>query len=202
MTATLLLVLIVGLRGFGEGCGATLQLREGIVPDVTAVAKQARDQGDPLRFLLLVSEAAKAQALAGHRSLTVPLSVARMLLGGLLFVAGALAMNGRRGSRGLLLQALFAGAAFAGLEYALTSGVRGAWIDMLVRACAMLPEDLPDRQSWTDPALWWMAERVRLVAFDVGLLAVAALALTRRRATAYFRAAAAAAEDEEETGGP
>jgi hypothetical protein len=124
-----------------------------------------------------------------------------MLLGGLLLVATVMAMNGRPGSRALALQAIAAGAAFALIDYGLTREMRGAWIDMLVHAGALLPPDVPERQSVTNAALWWMAERVRLVVFDLGVLGLAAFALTRSRAAEFFRAAAVVAEDEE-TGEP
>lgn len=203
VTATLLLVLFVGLRGFGAGCGATMFLRGGTVPDVTAVAEQARDRGEPFEFTFVVIEAAQARALAEHRRVTFPLAVGRMLLGGLLLVATVLALNGRPGSRALALQALAASAVFAAMDYTLTREMRGAWIDMLVRAGALLPPELPERQSVTNPALWWMAERVRLWVFELGALGLAALALTRARAAAYFQAAAAAAAaEDEETGDP
>lgn len=197
VTATLVLVLLIGLRGLGAGCGATLYLRGGTVPDVTAVAEQARG-GEPFELTFQVIEAAQARALAEHRNLTFPLSVGRMLLGGLLLVASFLALGGRPGSRALALQAIGAGAAFAALEYGLTREVRAAWIDMVVRAGALLPEGSPERQSVTTPALWWFAERVRVSVFEIGALGLGALALTRRRARAWFQAMEDAAPEETE----
>jgi hypothetical protein len=189
---------VIGASELLSGCGAALFLRGGTIPDVTAVAEQARDRGDPFELMFLVKEAAQARALAEHRDLTFPLSVGRMLLGGLLLVASGLALGGRPGSRGLAFQALAANAAFVVLEYALTQRVRGTWIELLARAGAVLPADLPERQSLMNPALWWTFARFRLVIIDLGALAAAALALTRERSAAYFRAIAAALEEEEE----
>ena len=195
--ASLVLVLLMGVRGLGSGCGTAVFLREGKVPDVAAVAEQARG-GDPFEFTFQVIEAAQATAMAAHRHLTFPLGVGRMLLGGLLLVAAFLALNGRPGSRSLALQAIGATAVFCAVEYALTREVRGVWIDLVVRAGALLPEGAPERQSVTSAALWWTAERVRVALFELGTLGLAAVALTRERARLWFEAVAAATEEETE----
>ncbi len=194
LVAAMLLTWIIGVRGLVGGCGAAAYLHGGTTPDVAAVAREARDQGDPFEFTFLVLEAAQARALCDFQSVTFPLSVAKMLLGGLLLAASAGALGGRPGARGLALQALAATAAFAAIEYALTRGMRGAWIAEVVRAGASLPVDLPERRSLTSPGLWWAAERVRFFVFELGSLALAAVALTRERTRAYFDAVREAAE--------
>lgn len=197
VSAALVLALLIGLRGLGTGCGATLYLRDGTVPDVTAVAEQARG-GEPFELTFQVIEAAQARALAEHRHRTFPLSVGRTLLGGLLLVASFMALGGRRGSRTLMLQAIGAGVAFAAIDYGMTREVRAAWIDMVVRAGALLPEGSPERQSVTTPALWWFAERVRVSIFEIGALLLIAVALSRARAEAWFQAMEDAVEEETE----
>jgi hypothetical protein len=194
----MLLAWIIGVRGLVGGCGAAMYLRGGASPDVAAVVAQARDQGDPYEFTFLVLEAAQARALIDFQVVTFPLSVARMLLGGMLLAAAGLALGGKPGSRTFALLALAANAAFAAIDYALTRGMRGAWIDMVVRAGAMLPRELPERESLTNPGLWWMVERVRFVIFELGALAAGAIALTRERSRAYFEAVAEAAEGNRE----
>lgn len=198
LLATMLLTWIIGVRGLVGGCGAMMYLRGGTVPDVAAVAEQARGQGDPFEFTFLVLEAAQARALSDFHGITFPLSVARMLLGGLLLAASGLALGGRPGARVFAMQVLLACVVFAGLDYWLTGGMRTAWIDMVVRAGALLPEDVPERQSLTSPELWWMAERVRVGVFELGALSAAAVALTRDRSKAYFEAVAHAAESPRE----
>lgn len=198
LLATMLLTWVIGVRGLVGGCGAAMYLRDGTVHDVAAVTEQARGQGDPFEFTFLVLEAAQARALSDFHGITFPLSVARMLLGGLLLAASGLALGGRPGARSFALQVLLASAAFASVEYVLTRGMRGAWIEMVVRAGATLPADVPERQSLTSPALWWMAERVRFAVFELGALAAAAVALTRDRSKAYFQAVAQSAESTRE----
>lgn len=198
LVATMLLTWLIGVRGFMAGCGTAMYLRAGMAPDVMAVAEQARDQGDPFQFTFLVLEAAQARALSLYQDVSFPLSIARLLLGGLLVVASGLALGGRRGTRGFVLQVLCANLAFAAVEYALTRGVRGAWIDMVAQAGALLPPDIPERAGLTNPGLWWTAERVRFVIFELAVLGAAALALTRERTKMYFQAVARTVEPGDE----
>jgi hypothetical protein len=188
----MLLAWIIGVNGLVGGCGAAMYLRDGTVRDVQEVAAQARDQGDAIGFMVLVLEAAQARALSDFRSVTFPLSIARMLLGGLLLAAAGLALGGR--SRGFALQAVAVNMAFSVLDYILTRGVRGAWIDEVVRMGAMLRPELPERQSMTSPGLWWMIVRLRFAVFELGALGAGALALTRARSKAYFEAVERATE--------
>ncbi|MGK4009086.1 hypothetical protein WMF31_41170 [Sorangium sp. So ce1036] len=198
LVATMLLTWIIGVRGFMAGCGTAMYLRSGMAPDVTAVAEQARDQGDPFQFTFAVLEAAQAHAMSAHQDVAFPLSIAKVLLGGLLVVASGLALGGRPGTRGFVLQVLAANLAFAAVEYALTRDVRGAWIDMVAQAGALLPPGVPEREGLTNPGLWWTAERVRFVLFELCILGFAALALTRERTKLYFQAVARATDPGDE----
>jgi hypothetical protein len=198
LVVTMLLTWIIGVRGVMEGCGTAMYLRNGLIPDMTAVAEQAREQGAGFNFMVLVLEAARTRALSEFQSVSFPLSVGRMMLSGLLVIASGLALGGRPGSRGFALQVLAASLAFGAVDYALTRGMRGAWIDMVAQAGALLPADVPEREILTTPSLWWTAERVRFVLSEICALGVAALALTRPRTRAYFDAVAAAVDHGDE----
>jgi hypothetical protein len=190
----MLLTWIIGVRGFMEGCGTAMYLRSGLAPDVTAVAEQAREQGDSFKFMVLVVQAAQTRALSEFQSVSFPLSVGRMLLGGMLVVASGLALGGRPGSRGFALQVLAVSLAFAAVDYGLTRSMRGAWIEMAAQAGTLLPPNVPERELLTTPSLWWTALRVQFVVSELCALGVAALALTRARTRSYFDAVAASTE--------
>lgn len=198
LVATMLLTWLIGVRGFMAGCGTAMYLRDGTAPDVAAVAAQARDQGDAFQFTFIVLEAAQARALSEHQDVSFPLSVGKMLLGGLLVIASGLALGGRPGTRGFALQVLGANLAFAALDYILTRGMRGDWIAMVTQAGMLLPPGVPERDGLMNPDLWWTAERVRFVLFELTLLGAAALALTRERTKTYFEAVARAIDRSEE----
>jgi hypothetical protein len=189
LVAALLLTWIIGVRGFMEGCGMAIFLRSGVAPDLAAVAEQARDQSDPIEVMSLVGTAAAFRVFSDHQAIAFPLSVARALLGGLLVLASGFALGGRPGARGFALQVIAANLAFAAAEYALTSGVRGAWISAVAQAGALLPPDTPPRESLTNSALLWAWMRLGLALF-MTTLGAAALALMRPRTKAYFQAVA------------
>jgi hypothetical protein len=93
---------------------------------------------------------------------------------------------------------LIANAVLSIVAYLLTEGVRAACIDTMVRAAQSLPAELPNRAAFSRPDLLWLGFRIKLVAVDLGLLAVGAFALTRGRARTYFEAMAKATESAEE----
>lgn len=193
LLTTLLLAWIIGVRGLVGGCATASYLRSGTVPDVAAVAAGAQQQGDTLELTRLVIEAAYLRALSDFRRVTFPLTVARMLLGGLLLAASWMALGGKPKTRGFAIQVLLANMAFSALDYALTRGVRAAWIEEASRLGAMLPQT-PENQELMSPAILWTIERIRFAVFELGALGAAAFALTRDRSKAYFEAVERAAE--------
>ncbi|WP_437676061.1 hypothetical protein [Sorangium sp. So ce131] len=197
LVAAMLLTWLMGVRGFMAGCGTAMYLRGGTAPDVTAVAQQARDHADPFQFAIVL-DAAKARALSLHRDVAFPLSIGQAILGALLVVASGLALGGRPGTRGFVLQVLVANLAFATVEYTLTRGVRAAWIDMVAQAGALLPPGTPEREGIMNPSVWWTFERVRFVLFELGILGAATLAMTRERTKLYFQAVARAVDPSDE----
>ncbi|AKT36330.1 uncharacterized protein CMC5_004440 [Chondromyces crocatus] len=192
----LVLAVTFGLQDLTTGCVATTFLREGTVPDVHAVAEQAREE-DPYQLLLRVHEAAHVRAMADHAKVTFPLSVGRMLLGGLLCVVGFMALPGRRGSRALVMQALAVNIAFTALDYVLSRDMRATWIELFAQAGALLPPELPDRERLVSPEFWWGAHRTRLIMVELGMVLMAA-ALSTTRARQWFAMVAAASRDEAE----
>ena len=193
----MMLTWFAGVHGLTTGCTNAMYLRDGALPDVATAAQNAHGGWDMMDFAALV-HAVELQAMRLHARVTFPLSVAEALLAGLLVVASGLAMNGRRGARSLALQAVAANALLAAVAYAATRGVRAAWIDAVMRAAAALPVGIPQREAFGNPdALWWAA-RIKLVVFDLGALALGALALTRARTKTYFDAMARAADSPED----
>ena len=191
----MLLTWLVGIHGMTTGCATVGYLRDGHLPDIQALETTLGESRDPLQSLVLVGEMARLRASADAHAVTFPLGAAKLVLGGFLLVASGHALTGRKGARGLALQALVANAGFAAVEYVLMRGVRAVWIEDVVRAAAALPSLDPDQGFLLYRAFWWWIERVRFAVFDVGLFVVAAFALTRRRTKLFFEAAEAAAAD-------
>ncbi|MEZ4442606.1 MAG: hypothetical protein R3B72_26165 [Polyangiaceae bacterium] len=189
---------VMGVFGAMSGCSEVGYLRGS--HEMTDELRREIDETDnPLWRMELVRQQARLEALAEHHDRAFPLSVARMILCSLLVVASGSALAGRKGARGLALQAILANASLALLTFALLTPVRRASADAVARDAAVhQPLPLPDlgeaeaidfyRNQQLD------AERLRagLEAFVFGL---AALALTRRRTRAYFEAAEQALAD-------
>jgi hypothetical protein len=193
----MVLTWLTGVHGFTTGCTSAMFLRDGALPDVHTAADNAKGAWDLIDVRAL-KDAAELVAMQANVRIAYPLAIAAVLLSGLLVVASGMAMGGRRGARALALQAIAANAALLVIAYALTRGVRSAWIDALARAAGALPDGAPARELFRVPgALWWLA-RVKLVVFDLGPLVIGALALTRARTKTYFEDAARAAEAPED----
>lgn len=197
LVAAMALTWFIGVKGLTTGWTIASFLRSGLTPDVVTATRNAESAGHMAEFAQLWG-AVEIESMQAIRRITFPLSIAQVLLSGLLVIASGLAMTGRRGSRTLALQALFANAALAGISYALTRGVRAQCIEAVIRAADALPHDLPQRAELANrEAMWWIA-RIKLGVVDIGTLALGALALTRLRTKTFFEAAARAAESAEE----
>jgi hypothetical protein len=193
LIAAMMVTWFAGMYGFMSGFETARFLRSGRIPDITAVP-QAGAAAEALATAL--GELLRAQ-IANAR-VTFPLAVGQAILSGLLIIASGLAMSGRRGSRGLVLQALLANALFAVAAYVLTRPVRAAYVDELVHAAQKLPAGSPQRaQFGSSPVVWWIW-RIRLVLLDLAPLAVAWWAVTRERSKAFFDAVARATEGAED----
>jgi hypothetical protein len=82
--------------------------------------------------------------------------------------------------------------------YVLTPAVRAAYIDGVLRAVDTVTLPEPQRDVLTNVGIIQWAFRIKLVVFDLGALALGALALTRERTKAFFEAVARATERPEE----
>jgi len=190
----MVLTWFVGVRGLNSGFSYASFLRSGTLPDMATAAKHVGTMADVLELAGL--EALKS--MLAHARVTFPLAVAEVLLAGLLVVASGLAMGGRKGSRGLALQALGANALLAVVAYALTPGVRAAYIDGVLHAVDTVTLPEPHRDVLTNAGIFHWAFRIKLAVFDLGPLLLGALALTRERTRAFFEAVARATERPEE----
>ena len=189
LVAAMVLTWVIGVQGLATGFAQISYLRSGSVLTAQTLAPQV-DQAEPMQYVAVAGEAARLRAMAAERRITFPLSVARLLLSGLLVVGSGLAMAGRPNARSLALQALLANVALALLEYTLTRPVRGAWIEAVVAAWAAVPGTIPERDVFQNRDVWWWMWRLRLGVVDLGALGLAAFALTRPRSTTFFEAAA------------
>lgn len=186
-----------GMNGLMTGCANVSFLREGTVPDVAEALQRAQGATDPSELVNL-GRAVWLQSMHELGRVTFPINIAQVLLSAMLVFASGLAMSSRKGARSLVLQALVANAVLSAVAYGLTEGVRAACIDTMVRAAQTLPLDLPNRAAFSRPDWLWLGFRIKLVAFELGTLALGAFALTRGRTRVYFEAMAKAAEGAEE----
>jgi hypothetical protein len=188
----ILLAWCIGVNGFLFGLSGMAFLRSGRVPDVAAAARNTAGSFNVTELGALMS-AVRVEAMQRAYRVQMPICIAQLLLGGLLVIASGMVMSGRRGARGLALQALAANVGLAIVKYALTRDVRGAVIDAVMRVVDTLPPDLPERASHaTREALWWSGRF--LSACEVGMLALVMVALFRQRTKAYFDAVARATD--------
>jgi hypothetical protein len=206
LVAAMVLVWLIGVQSLTDAFTTLLYLREGHLPDIEAMMRALPEAEKPIEALGLLQEAARLRALGEAMNLAFPLTVAKLVLSGLLVIASGMAMSGRPGARGLALQALFANMALAVTSFVLLRGVRISWIDAVVQVGEVLPR-LPDsaseqqQQAWQvvlGRGMWFWLARIRLALVDIGALALAGLALTRGRTKAFFDAARRAAEQAEE----
>lgn len=182
---------VIAMFGLVDGFHTARELRSGRLPDLPAAT-----QTDPRAQALYTALREAARAPFGHTDVAFPLAVAEAILSGLLLVASGMALTGRRGGRSLALQAVGANALLAVAAYTLNPFAWNAYVGELVRAAPGLPS--PDREIYGNAAALFWIRRIKLLTLDLGPLAFAALALTRKRAKAFFEAADKARERDEE----
>ncbi len=123
------------------------------------------------------------EAIAANARVTLPLGIAQLILGALLVLISARALFGRRASTSFALQVLFANAALLVVGYVLRQPVRGHVVDAMVASgIDARPSGISARDfnQLVRSKLWWTF-RV-LLGLQLGTLALAAVALTRRLA--------------------
>lgn len=174
LVIALIAMWLVGMNTAAEGLVAIQ-----IVRDPFSSASPALGAADPDAIL----RAAWMEAIAVNARVTLPLGVAQLILGALLVLISARALFGRRASTSFALQVLLANAALLLVGYALREPVRGSVVNAVVasgieqRPAGISPKDF---EGVVRSKLWWTF-RVML-GLQLGTLALAVVALTRRSA--------------------
>jgi hypothetical protein len=118
---TMLICIVFGWYGLAMGCHSVQAYRAGSsyqhAPLRAGQNVEAHEQA-------LAAYKARANVLDQARKVYLPLSVANLLLSGLLVIAATRALGGRPGSRGLALQAVIANVVFTIADYWLMSPYR------------------------------------------------------------------------------
>ncbi|HEY4122938.1 MAG TPA: hypothetical protein VGM56_33970 [Byssovorax sp.] len=189
LVAAMVVTWFIGVQGLTDGLRVAAFLHHGVVP---TAEDEATEDGAPPR----PSAIPQLQAIADARDTTFPLAVAEALLSGLLVVASGFAMSGRKGARSLAVQAIAVNALYLVAEYALTPGIRAAWVETFARTAEALPKP-NDYAIFASREFLWGLDRARL-GIHLGALGLGALALTRSRTKAFFDVVARAAERAED----
>jgi hypothetical protein len=131
----------------------------------------------------------------------IPLSVANLLLSGLLVFAASRTFAGRATARSLALQALGANGLLAVMGYLLTRDMRGELVPVIVQYMMTVvknPGNAPEhelREAFTSAV--WGGFRMQLVAL-LALYGVSGWVLSTEAARAYFVEEDESSEDDEE----
>jgi hypothetical protein len=196
LVASMSLMWLVGLLGAMNGCAEIEYLRGS--QEGHDRLREALDETDqPGVRALLVRQSAQLEGMARQHQVAFPLSAGHFVLSCLLVLAAGAALAGRKGSRGLALQAVGASAALAVAAYALLGPVRESVAVAVAEDAVLHPELDPAQPTPADVMAAYhdgqlQAERVWM-AMQLAGFAFAGLALTRRRTKSYFAAAEAAA---------
>ncbi|NUP05160.1 MAG: hypothetical protein HOW73_03765 [Polyangiaceae bacterium] len=195
LVAAMILTWLAGVNGTMNGCHTVSFLRQGSVPESSAVLEQAK--ADETQGLMLVQRAAEHRAYADAPKRMMPLSIAQVLLSLLLVIVSAMVLAGRPGSRSLALQVIAANTLFVIVQYALTQPIREAWINAVAYDTRQLPFNESGLQlpffDVRTPAFWWLCTRLGL-ALHLGVLGAAGAALASPRTRAFMDAVARAEE--------
>ena len=190
----MILTWVMGVHGLSLGLNTASRLRAGTIPDVSSIVVPATTMADVIEYGALCA----LRATLANPRVTFPLAIAELLLSGLLVAASGLAMGGRKGARGLALQAILVNAAFAIAAFALTPFVRAATVDGVLRALDTLALQSPQREALANVGYYQWGLRFPLIV-QLAALALGALALTRTRTKTYFDTVARAPESTDES---
>ncbi len=190
LVIAMLTVWVAGVLGVTSGCGTVMYLREGTMPDEVAALDTAKSSPQPVQALQQYAVVAQLRAVAVCKPVTMPVSIARVLLSMTLVAASAMVLAGRRGALSFSLQALAANTLFALIAYGVTAEVRDLWISSVVQASGQL--DLPAEEGiyFRSPAFWYWFTRGELIVLQVGVLLAAAFAVSLPRSRLYLAAMA------------
>jgi hypothetical protein len=174
LVVALVLVWLLGLFGWWDGFRLLDILHR---PDLAlATLDQVKDAE------LARKQAALINTMVAFRKTLIPLATAQFLLGALLTLASGIILFGRKQARSLLLQAMFAYAAFLSVDYVLQTPVRAVTMNPDLPALSgpravMALDTLRNVWQWVFRAV---------LGLQLGVLAMAFIAVTRRRARLLF----------------
>ena len=194
LVAAMMLTWFIGVHGLNVGFGNASFIHARTTPDVASAALHIGTMADVLEYAGLQA----VGAMVVNARVTLPLAVAEAVLSGFLVVASGLAMSGRRGARSLALQAIGANALLVIAAFLLTPLIRAAYLQGMLHAVDTVTLPPPQREVLANPGIIMWAWRIKLVVWDLGTLALGALALTRARTKTYFEAVARTTESPEE----
>jgi hypothetical protein len=190
LLVAMLTLWLAGVVGVTSGCGTVRYLKEGTMPDDAAALDQARSSAEPTKALQEYAVASQLRAVAVHKRVTMPLSIARVLLSMTLVAAAAMVMSGRRNALSFSLQALGVNGLFSLLSYALTTDVRAQWIGAVVEVAHVLALPPEEAQAFRDPSTWYWFTRAEVLVLQIGVLGAAAAAILSPRSRLYLAAMA------------
>lgn len=190
LVATMIIAWFVGVNGVTSGCTVVALLRSGVAPDRASIERAVGTEGEPTETFAAANEAARIKAIVEDRDRAFPLGVAKLLLSAALVAASAMALAGRPGARTFAMQAVVVYAAFAILEFSLSTRMRASWIPEVAAAAGELARATPSPLPIDDVRTWWWFERARFGIIDLATMAAALGALVAPRSKAYFAAVA------------
>lgn len=121
-----MLATLVGLHTAHEGYTTLELLRNPLKAEALGLPEEVRT--------------ALVESVMVHGSVALPIGLAQLLLGGLLFVAGLVAWLGSRRAVSLVLQALLANALLLVVAYVLREPIRDALVEALVASPSVQQE--------------------------------------------------------------
>ena len=189
LVATMCVMWLMGVAGMLSGCEEVDYLRGS--SDITRqLARDADEATHPLTRTVVVRQQAWVEALGHHHRTAFPISAMRMLVAVVLVVGSGGALVGQRAARKLALQAIAANAAVAVVAFVLLAPVRhetahAVAVDAVDNAVGVPQGQTRDHVVAEQHELAMQREQ-SMVVFYLGLLAVAAFALTRKRTKDYF----------------
>jgi hypothetical protein len=173
LVIALIAMWLVGLNTAAEGLFTIQIVRDPFVRGVQAIGVDSE----------ALLRTAWVEATAANAQVSLPLGVAQLLLGSILVLISARALFSGRASMGFALQVLAANALLLLVGYILRQPIRAGVVDAVVASgIEPRPAGLSAREleSMLRAKLWWTFRAI--LGLQVGVLALAGVALTRRSA--------------------
>ncbi len=113
LVLAMLCVWVAGVLGVTTGCATVMYLQEGAMPDDRQALETAKNAPNPVQAVQEYAFVVQQRAVAESRQVTLPLSIARVLLSTTLVAASAMVLSGRKNALQFGFQALGANVLFA-----------------------------------------------------------------------------------------